>query len=101
MNIKNTDIYSLRLLSEPEMIRYELSQTDGRIKIMQKHIDNTYSAIFNREPFKYIDITKEQFERYKPFLTLQTEYHLDGIVEYYSNIFDTGVPRWFDWLCGR
>lgn len=71
-------------------------QDDGRIQVMTKHYDGEILASFNSCPYCSVRITKEQFERYKPFLVKSDMEH-EGILEYWGeDKIDNGLPNFIN-----
>jgi len=74
-------------------------QDDGRIQVMTVHPDGEILASFNSWPYRPTKITKEQFERYKPFLVKDNDTY-EGLVEYWgeSPRYDNGLPKFINKL---
>jgi len=89
------------MLTEEEN-REWLAQEDGRLEYLSLHILNgvtIYMASFNTHPFRPIEITKQQYEKYKPLCTFNPRYCNKYMPEWWScAVYDNGLPKWFNKL---
>lgn len=75
-------------------------QDDGRIRVVTVHPDGEILASFNTWPYRSIRISKEQFERYKPYLLKDYDTY-EGIVEYWQEPkSDNGIPKFINNIFG-
>ena len=70
---------------------------DGRIQIVTVHPDGSILASFNAYPYRPIEITQTQFERYKPFLKKDDDEY-EGLVEFWGEPLprDNGFPKFIN-----
>lgn len=90
----------MRILTEQQL----RSGDDGRLLDLSvfKHGDKLrYRAGFNNYPYRSVEITKEQYERYKKLCTPIHECSADPdyMIEFWECArLDNGLPNWFNKL---
>lgn len=90
----------MKILTDQEL----RSRDDGRLLdlSLSKYGDTLiYRAGFNNHPYRSIEITKEQYERYKKLCTSHHECSTapEFMIEYWECAqCDNGLPNWFNKL---
>lgn len=74
-----------------EILKYD----DGRIE-MVAIVDGRYMATYNRYPYSWVEISQEQFSRYRPYLTQDETIIFPGQI--YSGYKTTGLPKIINWI---
>lgn len=70
---------------------------DGRIICMHINSQGEIWGGFNTRKPTCIKLTKEQFERYKPFCNPPKQMTAgEHIFDFYGVIHDSGMPKWFN-----